>query len=220
MIKPKEIIRSNRKTIALIVNTDGGLTVRAPYVISNLEIMKYVEKKQNWIRKKSFAVNSFDSKHEKIFMNDGDEVIYLGDSYTLDICNITNIMVDGKKILVPNTENSREVLINWLKQQALVIFSERVAKNVKTIGVAPNSLKLSEAKTRWGSCSANNNINIAWRLIMCPISVIDYVVVHELSHITYKNHSKEFWIRVRTVLPNYRDQQDWLKANGKLMEII
>ena len=85
---------------------------------------------------------------------------------------------------------------------------------------AEGTVKLSEAKARWGSCSTKNNLNFSWRLVMCPLSVIDYVAVHELSHITYKNHSPAFWARVKTVLPTYEDDQEWLKANRKLMEII
>lgn len=88
------------------------------------------------------------------------------------------------------------------------------------MGVTPGIIKLSEAKARWGSCSTKNNLNFAWRLVMCPLSVIDYVVVHELSHITYKNHSPAFWARVKTVLPTYEDAQEWLRINKKLMEII
>jgi hypothetical protein len=79
---------------------------------------------------------------------------------------------------------------------------------------------MSEAKRRWGSCGAGNTLNFAWRLVMCPQSVIDYVVVHELSHITYKDHSAKFWTRVATVMPNYREAQDWLRLNRRLMEII
>lgn len=62
--------------------------------------------------------------------------------------------------------------------------------------------------------------NFAWRLVMCPQSVIDYVVVHELSHITYKDHSAKFWTRVATIMPNYKEAQDWLRLNRKLMEVI
>ena len=104
--------------------------------------------------------------------------------------------------------------------EALRIITERVNNYAGIMSVTPGTIKLSEAKARWGSCSAKNNLNFAWRLIMCPLSVIDYVVVHELSHITYKNHSPAFWARVKAVLPNYEDDQDWLKVNKKLMEIL
>jgi len=88
------------------------------------------------------------------------------------------------------------------------------------MGVKYASMKMSEAKRRWGSCGAGNTLNFAWRLVMCPQSVIDYVVVHELSHIPYKDHSPKFWTRVATVMPNYKEAQEWLRLNRKLMEVI
>lgn len=220
MIEPKQIIRTKRKSIALVVNSEGELIVRAPYVVSNAEIMGFVEKKQGWLKKKCSAVKVFDEKHSPITMSDGDTVVYLGNDYMVDVCDIVNITLDGTQILVPAKANSKQILLDWYKKKAISLFIERVDCYSKTMGVSPNVVKITEAKTRWGSCSQNNNLNFAWRLVMCPIPVIDYVVVHELSHITYKNHNKEYWTRVKTVLPNYKEQQEWLKTNRKLMEII
>ena len=88
------------------------------------------------------------------------------------------------------------------------------------MGVQYASIKMSEAKRRWGSCGGKNSLNFAWRLVMCPQFVVDYVVVHELSHINRKDHSAKFWARVATVLPNYKDSQDWLRLNRTIMEVI
>ena len=108
----------------------------------------------------------------------------------------------------------------WLKSKAEKVIKERVDRYANIMGVNYASVKMSDAKARWGSCSSKDNLNFAWRLVLAPLGIIDYVVVHELSHITYKNHSPQFWARVKTVLPHYKEQQDWLKANRHLMEII
>ena len=113
-----------------------------------------------------------------------------------------------------------ENITAWLKSEAGKIIEERVARYANIMGVSYSGVKTSEAKGRWGSCSSKDSLNFAWRLVLAPLGIIDYVVVHELSHITYKNHSPQFWARVKTVLPNYKEQQDWLKANRLLMEII
>lgn len=113
-----------------------------------------------------------------------------------------------------------ETIAAWLKSEAGKIIEERVARYANIMGVNYAGVKMSEAKGRWGSCSSKDSLNFAWRLVLAPLGIIDYVVVHELSHITYKNHSPQFWARVKTVLPNYKEQQDWLKANRRLMEII
>lgn len=72
---------------------------------------------------------------------------------------------------------------------------------------------------RWGSCSSKGSFNFSWRLIMAPVPVIDYVVVHELVHLEEKNHSKIFWIKVKMLLPNYETYKDWLKENSYLLKL-
>ncbi|MBR3917952.1 MAG: M48 family metallopeptidase [Clostridia bacterium] len=220
MIEPKQIIRSNRKTIALVVNTNGELIVRAPHIASTMEINSFVAEKQGWISKKINSVATFDEKYSSITMSTGDVVPFVGEDYIVELCETQDVAFDGKVIKLPNSEHSKDVLTEYLKKQALFIISERVERYSKLMGVQANSIKITDAKHRWGSCSQNNSLNFAWRLVMCPMSVIDYVVVHELSHIDYKNHSKQFWVRVRTVLPKFELEQNWLKANRKIMEII
>lgn len=220
MIEPKQIIRSNRKTIALVVNTNGELIVRAPHIASNMEIDSFVAEKQGWISKKINSVATFDEKYSSITMSTGDVVPFVGEDYIVELCDTQEIVFDDKVIKLPNSEQSKDVLTEYLKKQALFIISERVERYSRLMGVQATSIKITDAKHRWGSCSQNNSLNFAWRLVMCPISVIDYVVVHELSHIDYKNHSKQFWVRVRTVLPKFELEQNWLKANRKIIEIL
>ena len=220
MIEPKQIIRSNRKTIALVVNTNGELIVRAPHIPSTMEINSFVAEKQGWISKKMKSVATFDEKYSSITMSTGDVVPFAGEDYIVELCETQEVVFDGKVIKLPISEQSKDVLIEYLKKQALFIISDRVERYSKLMGVQATSIKITDAKHRWGSCSQNNSLNFAWRLVMCPISVIDYVVVHELSHIDYKNHSKQFWVRVRTVLPMYELEQNWLKNNRKIIEII
>lgn len=220
MIEPKQIIRSNRKTIALVVNANGELIVRAPHIASTMAINLFVAEKQNWISKKMNNVATFDEKYSSITMSTGDVVPFVGEDYIVESCDTQEVVFDDKVIRVPNLENSKDILVDFLKKQALIIILERVERYSKLMGVQAKSTRITDAVCRWGSCSQNNSLNFAWRLVMCPISVIDYVVVHELSHIDYKNHSQQFWVRVRTVLPNFENEQNWLKANRKIMEIL
>lgn len=89
----------------------------------------------------------------------------------------------------------------------------------KLLGTKYECLHLTEAKKRRGSCSANGSLRFSWKPVMCPLSVIDYVAVHELAHIAYKNHNSVFWARVKTVLPNYMEARNWLNLNRKLREM-
>ena len=219
MIIPKKIIRSKRKSIALVVNSEGELIVRAPYYVNTSTIMGFVEAKQNWLRRQCSAVVAAKSKFCNITMSEGDIVKFLGEDYTINLCEVDSIILFGTYIKVPFAYSCAQLTV-WLKEKALALLQKRVSYYSIVMGVLPKEVKISGARTRWGSCSFNNNINLAWHLIMCPLAVIDYVVVHELSHITNKSHDRAFWQRVAEILPNYREQEKWLKTNRKLMEVL
>lgn len=107
-----------------------------------------------------------------------------------------------------------------LQQKACRKIPERTAYFAEQIGVSYGRITLRQQKTRWGSCSANGNMNFNWLLILAPPEVLDYVVVHELCHRRQMNHSQAFWNEVSAVLPGYKEQKKWLKDNGwKLMEL-
>ena len=214
-----QVVRSNRKSVALVIDNEANLIVRAPALMSDTVIDDFVRKKRRWINEKQQQVAVFGEKHPPVVVETGESIMYLGSNYAIIKDSVDMVEVSGSELIVPENYDV-DALTAWLKEQAMQIISERVALYANIMGVTPGTIKLSEAKARWGSCSTKNNLNFAWRLIMCPLSVIDYVVVHELSHITYKNHSPAFWARVKTVLPTYEDNQEWLKVNKKLMEII
>ncbi|NLO40929.1 MAG: M48 family metallopeptidase [Ruminiclostridium sp.] len=214
-----QVVRSNRKSVALVIDNEANLIVRAPALMPDTVIDEFVRKKRRWINEKQQQVAVFGEKHPPVVVETGESIMYLGSNYAIIKDSVDMVEVSGNELIVPENYDVDE-LTAWLKEQAIQIISERVSLYANVMGVIPGTVKLSEAKARWGSCSTKNNLNFAWRLIMCPLSVIDYVVVHELSHITYKNHSPAFWARVKTVLPTYEDDQEWLKVNKKLMEII
>lgn len=212
------LIRTNRRSIALILDCNGDLTVRSPRHMSKREIDAFVLSKQDWIFKKQQEILSREA-YLPITAEDGSTMLYLGNSYKITKTNTGTVMLDGTQLLIPYSFITDD-LIAWYKREALPIFRERVDYYANLMGVSYSALKLSGAKTRWGSCSAKDSLNLSWRLILCPPSVIDYVVVHELSHITHKDHSTLFWARVASILPDYKKERNWLKDNGKIMEII
>lgn len=214
-----QVVRSNRKSVALVIDNEANLIVRAPDQMLDTVIDEFVRKKTRWIIEKQQQVAVFGEKHPAVVVRTGESIMHLGSSYAIIKDNVETVEISGNELIIPE-DYDVEALILWFKKEASQIISERVAMYANIMGVTPDTVKLSEARARWGSCNTNNNLNFAWRLVMCPLFVIDYVVVHELSHFTYKNHSPAFWARVKTVLPNYEDAQEWLKVNKKLMEII
>ena len=74
-------------------------------------------------------------------------------------------------------------------------------------------------KKRWGSCSGKDDLNFNWKLIMAPMSIVDYIVVHELTHLKHSNHSQEFWQTIEAIIPDYEEKQEWLRVNGREFKI-
>lgn len=173
------VIRSNRKTVAIQVNPDLSVTVRAPRRASKEYIERILKEKESWILKHAEQIR------EKKAAYDAMEVDHL-----------------------TNEE------IHELADQALKYIPERAAYFAKLIGVDYGRITIRNQKTRWGSCSSKGNLNFNCLLMLTPVGVIDYVVVHELCHRKEMNHSKAFWSEVGRVLPDYQIYVKWLKEEG------
>jgi len=105
------------------------------------------------------------------------------------------------------------------REQAREKITERCKYYGEMHGLKFNRIRITGAKTRWGSCSAKNNLNFCWKLILAPEEILDYVVVHELSHTVHKNHSAKFWNLVEQIDPEHKKNRKWLKQNGWGLEI-
>lgn len=221
-VKIDKIIRSRRKTIALQLTDEATLIVRAPFEVSEEIINKVVNKHMNWIEKKQNEVLSRDPKFVKKEFVNGEGFFYLGKSYKLNLIDSQDIPLrfdNGFFLLKDYKSIARELFINWYKERAYEKISERINLYAQKRGFLFNKIHITDAKKRWGSCSHKGNLNFSWRLIMAPLPVIDYVVVHELVHLEEKNHSKSFWTKVKMLIPDYKDKRDWLKNNGYLLRI-
>lgn len=128
------------------------------------------------------------------------------------------VELEEDKLLIstPNAEPARiyKAIEKWYIGQAHMIFPVRVMHYLQFTGGEVKAIRIKDQKTRWGSCSSLHNLNFNWRLIMAPGEVLDYVVVHELCHLTHMNHSRDFWNMVEKVMPDYRVYRKWLKDNG------
>jgi len=123
--------------------------------------------------------------------------------------------IEDKQALIRSREQGKLTLSSGLEQQcrarASEILPERIANYANLMGLAPAQVKISGAKTRWGSCSSKGNLNFSWRLMLADDDVIDYVVVHELAHLREMNHSPRFWAIVAQAMPDYKLRQKRLK---------
>ena len=220
MIEIHKLVRSKRKTLSLIVEPDGTLTVRAPLRMKEADIRGFVEGKKGWIkRKQAQALKDAVAPRQYV---DGETFLYLGNHYPLRIVPDQKpalVMDKAFKLTKSAQPQAESVFTSWYKKQARVILFERVAFFARSQDVEPGKLRISSARTRWGSYSSRGTLSFTWRLVMAPLEIIDYVVVHELCHLKEMNHSRAFWERVETILPDYKRRRKWLKENGGALRL-
>lgn len=212
-----KIIRSlKRQTLSLHIQPDGSLLVKSPYLLPRFAINQFIKKNETWIKKKQELLQSRTTQKKK------DEYLYLGKAYPLEIRGGQKELVEVSDKLYLASSNKRYAktyVTTWYKSQARILISKRVHHYAKIAGVSFKSINFTSATTRWGSCSSQKTLNFNWKLIMAPIEVIDYVVAHELAHLTEMNHSKAFWETVRKMYPLYREYRTWLKRHGHTLTV-
>lgn len=109
----------------------------------------------------------------------------------------------------------RDLVIIWFKQQGAEIFKSRADHYAAQLGVRYQNIKITDPKTRWGTCDRHGNLNFSWRVLMTPMALVDYLVVHELCHIVHFNHSREYWATVAKIMPDYKLRRAALWAAEK-----
>jgi len=218
-IKVDKLIRSRRRSIALIVTRDAKVVVRAPLHTSVNSIESFINSKEAWVRRKLSEVEGCPAYQEKKF-NNGEPFLFLGKTHNLciDDNNDGEIRIDEEIKIPKKFESSvREKLTKWYRREAENVIKKRCMLYAVLSGLEPRSIKITSARQRWGSCGSKGTLNFNWRLVMAPIEVIDYVVVHELVHLRQKDHSRFFWAQVGNILPDYKFRKKWLKDNGNLL---
>lgn len=183
------LIRSKRKTVAIQLAPDGGLIVRAPERCPQSFIDGFVMEKRQWIEKKRQELARRETERKQ-----GRAVVADGFCY-------------------PETEAEEQIF----REQAAEIFAQKAAYYARQMGVAYQRITIRDQKTRWGSCSSKGNLNFNWRLVLAPVKVLDYVVIHELAHLKEMNHSSRFWGIVEEMMPDYRNQRKWLRDQGDIL---
>jgi predicted metal-dependent hydrolase len=221
--------RAKRKTIGMSVGADG-LEVRAPRWATVSSVEAVLHEKSSWILRKlqESQERQKQMKHTIIEWKDGAQLPFLGEQlvvrldpgHRFDHAVLTQNNADGESTKVLQVALSlhaqpgqiRDAVQAWLMQQAKQFFSERLNHFAPQLGVQWTRLSLSNASSRWGTASADGSIRLNWRLIHFKQEVIDYVVVHELSHLRVMNHSPQFWETVGSLVPDYQQQRNALNA--------
>lgn len=217
--------RSNkRRSIGLRID-DNGLTVNVPLRASEKWLHSVLQEKAGWV------VEKLDSWQEKKPAPqqwvEGEPILFRGETFTLRIVPslfdappqlhgtylVIHISTAGNQAAI------EKIIMQWYRREAMQLFTECIAHFAPLMNVSPREIKLSAARTQWGSCTVRGTVRLNWQLIKMPLHLIDYVVVHELAHLIEMNHSAAFWRVVEAVFPDYaklrRELRKWSPIAGR-----
>lgn len=201
------LIRSDRRTLAVYVDDECAVEVRAPLRMAVRDIEAFLAAKEKQINALVARKRERLESRAAFSVGFGSKARLLGDEYPIVPCEGAECGFDGRCFYFPEGTTRADIkanLISLYRGIAKKYISDRAAFYGERMGVRPTAVKISSAKTRWGSCSASGSLNFSWRLIMADRETVDYVVVHELAHIKEHNHSDRFWAEVAAVVPDYR----------------
>lgn len=222
MIIPDEINRSNRRSISLSVLKNGSVVVKAPLKMTDADIGRFVESKQEWIQAKLTMVNNTLSRYKDVISYQ--KIMVYGSKYSVILADVKKIeMDDNCQIIFPKKvapENRMKTLISWYKRFAKKVLQSRMNFIAEKIKLSPSAFKISDSRGRWGSCNSRGTICINFRVIMLPPAIIDYILVHELCHLIEMNHSTKFWGQVMSFYPQAKCARTNLKEFSFLLDLF
>lgn len=215
---------SKRSKRQRIIVSSKGVEVVAPINTPEELITNFIDSKKRWLFKTvTETILKYPPKLPQRYVN-GAKVMYRGSYFLLNI-----ELIDVKKVII-NYENSfdiqipqhlsqdeqeaviKQALIDWKREKVYFDIQQLAQIYTKKLNVQPKSIKLSQQKRAWGTCSSKGSIHINWRLADAPLSVLEYVVAHELTHLLHHNHSKDFWQTLGNIMPDYQQRKADLKS--------
>ncbi len=207
--------KKRKRTIGFRITGDT-LTIMSPLKVSQKFLFDLLEKRKEW------TIERLERKKSKRQLIQNDKVLFLGKDIELAI-NDSELLKDGgfceinnDKLLVNISKNwtkelLQEIIKEWYKKECFKVINNRVQHFASQYNFNYGTIAIKEQKTVWGTCNFKNDLSFNWKIIFFEEQVIDYLVVHELVHTIYKNHSKKYWEKVESILQNYKELNKKLK---------
>ena len=208
-----KIVKRSVKYARICIKQDMTVSVTVPHRYSQLQIRDLIDKKSGWINK---HIEKLKSRSESIPKPDENSVLYFGEIYKVEYSGRGRnaFIVDrDNHIIYSGVSPSENILFeNLLRNQARLVIEDKLRVFSMIYSFSYNRVFIKAQKTRWGSCSSRMNLSFNWKLIHAPESAIEYVVIHELVHTKIPNHSKEFYVRVEEIFPEWKTARKWLRS--------
>lgn len=213
-----EVIRSNRRTLSIEVHHQK-VKVRAPQGAPNDWIEGFVYQKAKWIARK--LVEQAEKQDSRLKLETGELVSLLGQAKMLVIKKGPNrIQVTEQQLVISNKQTDYDAVKKqfdrWLLTQAKQWLPARVEQMAENLGLSSKlkGIRFRKTKTQWGHCTRQGIVQLNQLILLTPLHVIDYLIIHELTHLKHLNHSKRFWKQVGLYCPDYQQAEVWLKQHG------
>lgn len=213
------LVRARRRSIGMEVHF-AGLTVRAPRWVPLREIEAALVERSAWILR---SLTEWSARRRDVMPREwksGAPIVFRGTALALAVypARQMHIAADLYHVTVrhPEAHDERQIaasVVEWMREQAWTLVAARVAHYMARVSARPHSVRLSNARSEWGSCNAKGEIRLNWRLVQLPPLLAEYVVAHEVAHIVELNHSRRFWDVVESLLPGHaalrRELDEW-----------
>ena len=214
------IQRTARKTLSIIINEKGEVTIKAPKRMSESDIYKFVQSKEKWINSKVTSIKQQNAINNDLFNYKC--ILFCGKKYkVIKDTKAKDIQLEEGIITIKKLSSLKRevrVLEKFLKNKCLEIVGQRLKYFSNIMQLEPQKVVLMNSKRKWGTCDSDQVISFNWRIIMLTPNLIDYVIVHELSHLIEMNHSPAFWAIVSAVLPNVKQLRSTLKQCNFILQ--
>ena len=219
-----QVIWRKRRTMTLRVEPDGRVRILVPWHARSQDALRFAQAHLDWIvrhREERFARQR--ARRGRISLSGG-EIPVLGEltPYRVEVLPGHKDEVRAEAgglcvtLVAAQEQQLREALETYLKAVAKETIARRIGVYQPYFACAPRSWRVGSAQTRWGSCSGQNRLNFCWRIAMAPLPVLDYLVVHEMSHMEHHDHSPAFWAKVAQILPDYAQRRRILREQGSM----
>ena len=226
---PYQIVQTDRKSVAITVDKEANTVIRAPLYMSEKQVKRIVLENKERIYLVYKKVGKQKKAKPIVSIKDASSIPFYGNDFPFYLQSTTgreHIEDDGKCIeLFVNFENpgaydrAVRLLEIWYRKKGKEVFYKKANEFAVQMGTTFQNIAIKDQKTRWGSCSNHRNLNFNWRLLMMPREVLDYVVIHELAHTIEMNHSKDFWLQVERLVPDYKKYRKYLKEEASKFRI-
>ncbi len=218
-----------RRTMEISITPAATTRVVAPRFVALETIEHFIHSRSEWILQKITQKQAQLQAYGHKQYETGHDFLFMGKAYPLFVDRLANsstkIILENDRLKVRAHAGTSQAMIKskltrWYRRQAGEVFGARVFHHSRLMGLAPQKITVKTQKRLWGSCNhTDKSINLNWVLVMAPLEVIDYVIVHELCHLEVPNHSQRFWEKVKKFMPEYKQQEHWLKTHALQMRL-